>query len=60
MESFATDLDTETLRRCGEVSVERATTLPPVAAALLAACVRLASVDLATSRGRGPDGGQGG
>jgi len=58
----AIDLDAETLRRCLrfgglEVSVERARSLLPVVAALLAGCDRLAALDLSSDGGSGPDGG---
>jgi hypothetical protein len=61
----AIDLDAETLRRCLrfgglEVSVERAPSLLPVVAALLAGCDRLAALDLSCAGGCGPDGGWGG
>jgi hypothetical protein len=64
MESVVTDLDAETLRRCLrlgglDVAVERAALLLPVAAALLAGCDRLATLDLASPGGCGPEDGQG-
>jgi hypothetical protein len=63
--SSTIDLDAETLRRCLrlgglDLSVERAATLLPVVAALLAGCSRLATLDLATEGGCGPDSGRGG
>jgi hypothetical protein len=55
------DLDAETLRRCLrfgglEVSVERASSLLPVVATLLAGCDRLAALDLSCAGSCGPDG----
>lgn len=61
MESMATDLDAETLRRCLrngglEIAVERAMLLLPAVTALLAGCDRLASLDLESPGGSGPEG----
>jgi hypothetical protein len=58
------DLDAETLRRCLrlgglDIPIERAATLLPVVAALLAGCDRLATLDLTSAGGCGPDGGRG-
>ena len=58
------DLDAETLRRCLrlgglDISMERATTLLPVVAALLVGCDRLAALDLASAGGSGPNGERG-
>lgn len=60
----AIDLDAETLRRCLrfgglDVSVERAPSLLPVVAALLAGCDRLAALGLSCAGGCGPDDGRG-
>jgi hypothetical protein len=60
----AIELDAETLRRCLrigglEVSAERAAALLPTVAALLAACERVAALELSCQGGSAPSGASG-
>jgi len=61
MSDAAIELDAETLRRCLRlgglaVSAERAGALLPAVAALLAACERVAALELSCEGGSGPTG----
>jgi hypothetical protein len=61
MSDAAIELDAKTLRRCLRlgglaVSAERAAALLPAVAALLAACERVAALELSCEGGSGPIG----
>ena len=61
MSRAAPELDPQTLRRCLrigglEISAERAEALLPAVAALLAACERVAAIELSCEGGIGPPG----
>jgi hypothetical protein len=61
MSHATVELDAEMLRRCLRlgglaVSVERASALLPAVAALLAACERVAALELSCEGGSGPIG----